>query len=381
MRKPNFQYTRTSKMLQRGQNAVRISSSILREWRRRTVYRVPTELSSPWCLVSSSLVSRFLVVTPESHSDGQIGKEEGQGANAAAKSSGKWSIDPLTGKKRVGSNWSYSAELSALAHRVGIDPVHLPLLQVALRDESQLDSSQPSSLEEQRCKEDSHLSVLGHSVMLHYVHEYLYFNYPKLKVRMLWDIREFLNSDPVVTDIASHLGITQLIQTTKILGDPSNVNIIRSAFYAVIGLLYENQGAKAARSFVHDFIISQLASKDLGELINLQQPRFILHAVLKSKGRRRPVSRLIKESGRATHFPSFVVGVYSGAELLGEGCGTSLKRAEREAMLAALRTHFQTELSNIILPSDDQETIPEEQLLRWTMEGQTTTNQTNKSRL
>ena len=350
---------------------MRISPSILREWRRRTIYRAPTEISSPWRLVSSSLVSRCLVVTPESHSDDQISTGEGQGASAVAKSPEKWNINPLTGKKRVGSNWSYSAELSALAHRIGIDAVHLPLLQAVLRDENQLDGSsrsQRSSLEEQQYENDNHLSVLGRSVMLHYVHEYLYFNYPKLTVRMLQDIRDFLNSDPVVTDMASHLGITQLIQTAKILGDPSNVNVIRTAFYAVIGLLYENHSAKAARSFVHDFIISQLASKDLGELINLQQPRFILQAVLKSKGRRGPVSRLIKESGRATHFPSFVVGVYSGAELLGEGCGTSLKRAEREAMLAALQTHFQTELSNVVLPSDDQEMIPEEQLLQWTAE-------------
>jgi large subunit ribosomal protein L44 len=358
-------------MLQRGQNAVRISSSILREWRRRTIYRVPARVSSPWHLNPTFLVSSRSLIVSESHSDGQISAGEGQGANATAKSPEMWNIDPLTGKKRVGSNWNYSSELSALAHRVGIDPVHLPLLQVALRDGIEPDGSQLNSLEEQQYEEDGHLSVRGRSVMLHYVHEYLYFNYPKLKTAMLHDIREFLNSDPVVTNLASHLGITQLIQTTKILGDPSNASVIRTAFYAVIGLLYENQGGKAARSFVHDFIISQLASNEVGELITLQQPRFILHAVLKSKGRRRPVSRLIKESGRATHFPSFVVGVYSGAELLGEGCGTSLKRAEREAMLAALRTHFQTELSNVILPSDDQEMIPEEELLQWTSaEGQ-----------
>ena len=362
-------YVHVAEMLQRSQNVVKISSSILREWRRKTICRVPAELSSPCRLISASLASRSLVatvVTPESHSDGQISTEEGQGASATAKSLEKWNIDPLTGKKRVGSNWNYSSELSALAHRVGIDPVHLPLLRLALRDGNQLDSSHPSSLEEQEPEKEDKLSVRGRSVMLHYLHEYLYFNYPKLNTAMLRNIREFLNSDLVVTDLASHLGITQLIQTTKILSDPSNANVIRTAFYAVIGLVYENQGGKAARSFVHDFIISQLASNDLGELLKLQHPRFMLHAILKSKGKRRPTSRLIKESGRATHFPSFMVGVYSGVELLGEGCGTSLKRAEREAMLAALRTHFQTELSNVPLPSDDQETIPEEQLLQWT---------------
>ena len=358
-----------AEMLQRGQNAVRISSSIFREWKKWAGCQIPAESSSPRGLIPAYLASRSLLstlITPESHSDGQMSTEDDQSASAAAKYLEMWNIDPLTGKRRVGSNWNYSSELSALAHRVGIDRVHIPLLQVVLRDGSQQDGSQPSILEEQQREECSHLSIRGRSVMLHYIHEYLYFNYPKLRMVMLHDIREFLTSDSVVTDLANHLGITQLIQTTKILGDPSNVNIIKTAFYSVIGLLYENQGGSTSRSFVYDFVIGQLASKDLGELIKLQHPRFLLQAVLKSKGKRRPVSRLIKESGRATHFPSFVVGVYSGAELLGEGCGTSLKRAEREAMLAALRTHFQTELSNVVLPSDKQEAIPEEQLLQWT---------------
>ena len=347
---------------------MRISSSILREWRRRLPSRVPSELSSPCCLITTSLASRSLVATTailRLNSDAQINTEKCQDADATTQSLKKLNIDPLTGKKRLGSNWNYSSELSALAHRIGVDSVHLPLLQVVLRDKSQSDSSPDSSVEEYP-EERGHLSDLGRSVMLHYTHEYLYHSYPKLKTMMLQDVRDFLDSDSVVRDLAYHLGITQLIQTTKILSDPSNVRIIRNAFYAVIGLLYENQGGKAARSFVHNFIISQLANKDISELIKLQHPRFLLHGVLKSKGKPRPISRLIKESGRATHFPSFVVGVYSGVELLGEGCGTSLKRAEREAMLAALRTHFQRELANVVLPSDDQDAIPEDQLLRWT---------------
>ena len=339
---------------------MRISSSILREWRRRTVCPVPAELRPPCRLISTSPVSLSLGAPQTTRSDAQDGREEDQGADTIAQSLEKWNIDPLTGKKRVGSNWNYRSELSALAHRVGIDAAHLLSLQVALRDNSLLDGL-PQSLGEGR-QEQSHLSVLGRSVMMHYIHEYLYYNYPKLSEVMIKDISDFLNSEPVVTDLASHLGITQLIQTREILNDPSSNHIIINAFCAVIGVLYEKQGGRNTRSFVHDFVISQLANKDLGELIKLQHPRFMLYAILKSKGKPRPISRLIKESGRATHFPSFVVGVYSGAELLGEGCGTSLKRAEREAMLAALRTHFQTEVSNIALPSDNQDFIPEEQL-------------------
>ena len=272
----------------------------------------------------------------------------------------KWKIDPLTGKRLVGSNWNYNAELSALASRVGVELVHLRFLKVALRDRSVVGAA--SSSKDQHLEEHSRLAFLGQSVLLHFVHEYLYFNYPKLAGGMLKDISNFLTSETLLTDLSSHLGVTQLIQTRKLLGDPANSLVVTDAFCAVIGVLYEKQGGKSARSFVHDFVISQLASKDLSELIKLQHPRFMLNAILRSKGQSRLVSRLIKESGRATHFPSFVVGVYSGDRLLGEGCGTSLKRAEREAMVTALQTHFQTELSKAPLPSDHENFVPEELL-------------------
>lgn len=45
-------------------------------------------------------------------------------------------------------------------------------------------------------------------------------------------------------------------------------------------------------------------------------------------GRERPISRLLKETGRLSNSPMFVVGIYSGADKLGEGFGTSLKMAE-----------------------------------------------------
>ena len=127
---------------------------------------------------------------------------------------------------------------------------------------------------------------------------------------------------------------------------------IKHAFRAVTGALYVDKGPLSARKIVHDFVIPQLAGRDLHELIKLQHPKFMLRAILKGQRQLPPVTRLIKESGRLTHFPSFVVGVYSGGKLLAEGCGTSLKRAEKEAVIAALHKHFQTELANTPLPSD-----------------------------
>ena len=45
-------------------------------------------------------------------------------------------------------------------------------------------------------------------------------------------------------------------------------------------------------------------------------------------GRERPVSRLLKETGRMSNSPMFVVGIYTGEDKLGEGFGSSLRMAE-----------------------------------------------------
>lgn len=344
-------------------SAVSRSSTFLNHLNTRgVIFSIPTVqvvtgslTRSDRCFSTTPLCS---VVT---HSASDVGGQtEHDRSTSAEPPVDKWNIDPETGKRRVGTNWNYSAELSVLAYRVGVASPHLSALKVALRDRSLHRRS--SSSPQPQPEDNGRLSVLGRSLLQHYVQDYLYFNYPNLEGAMLKDVANYLNSEAVLLELSGHLGVTQLIQTRRLLGDPSNSQVITNAFAAVLGVLYEKQGAKIARSFVHDFVVAQLASKDLRDLVKLQHPRFMLYAVLKSKGWPRPLSRLISESGRATHFPSFVVGVYSGERQLGEGCGTSIKRAEKEAMLAALQTHFQTELSNCPLPSDYDDFIPEEQL-------------------
>lgn len=55
----------------------------------------------------------------------------------------------------------------------------------------------------------------------------------------------------------------------------------------------------------------------------------------------RRFTRLLKETGRHSISPIFVVGVYSGADKLGEGFGSSLKMAEyRVRFCPVLFAHY-----------------------------------------
>lgn len=254
-------------------------------------------------------------------------------------------VDPRTGERRKGSNWSDNTELRALAQRLGHDLKALPSLKIALTHKSALGSSEAQD-------HNRRFSDLGELVLKLYVHEYLYFRYPNLSGMGLYDLREHLTSQDVSVNIANYLGITDLIRCKYPLNLPRNLYIIQWAFYATGGVLYADVGPQAARKLVHDCILPQLAGKDVHDIIKLQHPKLLLKNILSDQGQPLPVSRLLRESGRLTHFPSFVVGVYSGDRLLAEGCGTSLKRAEKEATVAALMKHYQVEVSQAPLPSD-----------------------------
>jgi len=269
---------------------------------------------------------------------------------------GNRQIDPHTGKHRKISNWNYHAELYALAQRLGHNITDVPSLKSALTHKSlpSLNSKESSG-----AQHNGRLAIFGNAVLVHYVQEYLYFTYPHLEGHMLFDLTKFLTNHGTLADAANYLGITNLIRCNHKLRDDS---MIGRAFCAVVGALYVDNSPKDARKVVHDFLLPQLAGKDFHELIKFQHPKFMLRIILKQQGKPAPITRLLKETGRLTHFPSFVVGVYSGEKLLAEGCGTSLKRAEKEATTAALIKHFQVEMSTISLPSDHEEYMEESEI-------------------
>jgi large subunit ribosomal protein L44 len=93
---------------------------------------------------------------------------------------------------------------------------------------------------------------------------------------------------------------------------------------------------------------------DLRGMIKFLDPKKALLEMVDKFGRERPKSRcansltgyctilsdlfthcrLLKETGRFSNSPIFVVGIYSGADQLGEGFGGSLKMAEFRVSIA-----------------------------------------------
>jgi large subunit ribosomal protein L44 len=107
---------------------------------------------------------------------------------------------------------------------------------------------------------------------------------------------------------------------------------------------------KPTKQFIQNFILSKVLPGS--SLLYVATPKLLLTALLKKQQKEPPVTRLLKESGRLTHSPVFVVGIFSGNEKLAEGYGSSLRYAERAAVKSALIKHFAVDIKNPVLPSD-----------------------------
>ena len=261
-------------------------------------------------------------------------------------------IDARTGKERVGRNFNYKMELTTLAQRLGYGIKNLPSLQNALVHKSAMHEDHADSVDH-----NGRLAVLGKATLVHYIMEYLFYTYPNMDGRSLFDICLELTHHNTLSELNNHLGITELLLTTV---DPSDLryrSVLSRSFTAVLGALYHDQGPLAARKMVQDIILPILKTTDIRDCIKLQNPASVLNEILKMQGKPPAEARLIRESGRLSHFPTFVVGVFSDGQMLGEGTGTSLKRAKREAMAAAIRKHYMKELRNVSLPSDKDKTF------------------------
>lgn len=264
-------------------------------------------------------------------------------------------VDPRTGILTSYYNWNHDVELSAFAHRIGYSPQKLPSLLQAVTAWGY----HPLDISDDNCND--RLSVMGRSVMLMLVREFLYFTYSNMPDESMLKVDLALASSESLAKVCERLGLADIILTRPVGSDEKRTKleaeeILSDALTAVVGAVYFDQGAWAARKFVHNFILPQLSQNEINNVVRLENPKEILEIMLKHQNRGPPESRLLKESGRLTHFPTFVVGIFSDKQIVGEGVGTSLNRAEKEAMNAAVMSHIMREIKRPQFPSFDRET-------------------------
>lgn len=108
-------------------------------------------------------------------------------------------------------------------------------------------------------------------------------------------------------------------------------DFVRSTFAGV----YLHEGVAATKQFFRQHVLSR--KLELDRLFNFTQPTRELSRLCQREGFAQPVARLLSETGRMSKTPVFIVGIYSGKEVLGEGEGGSLDEAKTRAAVNALK--------------------------------------------
>lgn len=184
------------------------------------------------------------------------------------------------------------------------------------------------------------LEFLGDAVLELVVTDFLFKNYTEQE-GILTSWRAALVRTESIGAAGTALGYEPLVRMSrgeKQGSDRARQQILANAFEAVIGSIYLERGYDDASTFIHKNIISKLDS--ILETGSWRDAKSHLQELSQRIDNQTPQYRVIEETG-PDHDKIFVLGVYVGNNLMGQGKGPSKQIAQQQAAQAALEKYAQ----------------------------------------
>ncbi|XP_004348967.2 hypothetical protein CAOG_02217 [Capsaspora owczarzaki ATCC 30864] len=175
------------------------------------------------------------------------------------------------------------------------------------------------------------MSALGQGYFHALFAEHVFQRFPRLPGPALQSITESVMDAPSISQYARAFGLHQFAQSDLLL---------RSSFFAVIAAIVEVKGIAGVRQIVDDVAQKEFAAARPADSILITNPQRLLQSCLEDANQEPLTFKLHKEAGRTTATPTFVVGAYSGSQLLAEGTAASMSKAKREASRNSLTKHY-----------------------------------------
>lgn len=232
------------------------------------------------------------------------------------------------------------------------------------------------------------MTIFGSHILSFYVSEYLLANYPRLPISILrsaidayignfslydvaknsWGIDEdasskldkYLSNEPELFKYGRlrYLRKVSTPESNVVKYSPAQVNpyeISKSEAFAnsvrsIIAGLYVHSGETATKEFITNHILSRQV--DISALFEFKEPGKLLTRLLKTNNMHPPTVRLISETGRLSNSPIYVVGCFSGNDLLASGEGSSLREARVRSFVRALKAWYLYKPLDAKVPSD-----------------------------
>jgi ribonuclease-3 len=189
-------------------------------------------------------------------------------------------------------------------------------------------------------EDNQRLEFLGDAVLDFVTAAWLYHHYPEFHEGRLTSLRAALVCTPALAKFARQIGLSRHLCLGKgeeeSGGRDRDANLC-DAFEALVGALYLDHGLPAVEDLVYPLLeeeTERVLATDLD-----RDPKSLFQEWSQAELGITPHYRTLRATG-PDHARTFVVAVYAGDELYGEGTGSSKQSAARAAATAALaRVH------------------------------------------
>lgn len=178
------------------------------------------------------------------------------------------------------------------------------------------------------------LEFLGDSILAFVSTDFLYRTFPHLSEGSLTDVRAVLVRTETLADFAQEISLGNYMLTGK--GEQnsgSSKRVLASAFEAILGAIYLDQGTTAVQQFLlHRLepIARNIVKKKL-----FKDNKSLFQELAQAREGITPSYRLAHQEG-PSHDREFTVEVLVGDEVAGRGHGRNKQTAEQDAAHAAL---------------------------------------------
>ncbi len=216
-------------------------------------------------------------------------------------------------------------------HLGGISDINL--LVTAFTHRSYLNEHRKTATEH-----NERLEFLGDAVLELVVTEFLYENY-KEPEGILTNWRSALVRTESIGSAADRENFGELIRLSrgeKRGSERARHQILANCYEAVLGALYLDKGYDATKAFISRTLLPTF--EEILKEGSWLDPKSRLQEAVQSKENLTPIYKVTSEEG-PDHDKVFVVGVYVGGELKGEGQGPSKQAAQVAAAHAAMREY------------------------------------------
>lgn len=180
------------------------------------------------------------------------------------------------------------------------------------------------------------LEFLGDSVLGLLVSRYIFENYPHLPEGNLTKMRAAVVCEKSLYECAVNIDLGKYLilgRGEERTGGRTRMSILSDAYEALIAAIYLDSNLDVTREWVLGQVYEAIENAAKGRLSKDYKTEF--QEVAQQDGDVNICYKVISESG-PDHDKSFTVAVYLDGKLMGEGEGTSKKRAEQKAAENAL---------------------------------------------